>query len=54
MFSDNGTNFIGSLGELIRLKELVRERYNCDSLPLSVLELGINWVTFPAGAPHFG
>ena len=54
IFSDNGTNFIGSLGELIKLKKLVRERYNCDSLPQSVLDLGINWATIPARASHFG
>ena len=54
IFSDNGTNFIRSLGELIKLKKLVRERYNCDSLPQSVLDLGNNWATIPARASHFG
>ena len=53
-FSDNGTNFIGSIGELIKLKKLVRECYNCDSLPQSVLDLGIDWATIPARASHFG
>ena len=54
IFSDNGKNFIGCLGELIKLKKLVRERYNCDSLPQSVLDLGINLATIPARASHFG
>ena len=38
----------------MKLKRLVRERYNCDSLPQSVLDLGINWATIPARASHFG
>ena len=54
IFSDNGTNFIGSLNDLIKLKRILREKYGTDCLPQAVLDLGINWSTIPAKASHFG
>ena len=45
--------FIDSLNELIKWKRLLREKY-ADSSPEAVLNIGVNWVTFPARAPSFG
>ena len=54
IFSDNGTQFVGSLNEFIKLKRILKEKYGTDSLPQVVLDLGINWSTIPAKASIFG
>ena len=54
IFSDNGTNFIGSLNDLIKLKRILKEKYGTDCLPQAVPDLGINWSTIPDKASHFG
>ena len=54
IFSDNGTNFTGSLNDLIKLKRMLKEKYGTDCLPQAVLDLGVNWSTIPAKASHFG
>ena len=53
IFSDNGANFIGALGDLTKFKRLVRERHGEDFLPYAVMNLGINWAKIPARSPNF-
>ena len=53
-FSDNGTNFIGSLSDLMKLKRILKEKYGFDCLPQAALDLGINWSTILAAVLHFG
>ena len=54
IFSDNGTNFIGTMGDLVKFKKLVCEKFGAQTLPKLTLELGLNWYTIPARAPNFG
>ena len=41
--SDNGTNFIGASGDLIKFKRPVQEKHGDDSLPNTVMNLGKSW-----------
>ena len=52
--TDNGTNFVGSLNDLIKLKKILNEKYGTDCVSQAELDLGINWSTIPAKASHFG
>ena len=54
IFSDNETNFIGSLSQLIQVKRLLQDRHNKNSLHDHVRDSGIKWTTIPARAPSCG
>ena len=54
IFFDSGTNFLGSLDDLIKLKRILKEKYVTDCLPQAVIDFGIHWSTIPAKASHFG
>ena len=53
-FSDNGRNFIGTRDDIIRLQEIVNKDGNEKSIGNFVSQLGIEWLTIPPKAPHFG
>jgi len=54
IFSDNGTNFIGARNELAALSKLLDTDKNQQSLSNFASSMGIQWVTIPPRAPHFG
>ena len=53
VFSDNGSNFIGTSRELERLQEAL-DKKGKDSLPAVAATYGSTWVHIPPRAPHFG
>ena len=48
--SDNGSNFIGTRNELLKVQELL----NREKQENFINNQGIEWVTIPTKAPHFG
>ena len=54
LFSDNGRNFIGTSNDMIRLQEIINKDCNEKSNGNFVSQLGIEWLTIPPRAPHFG
>ena len=53
VYSDNGTNFIGTARELERLQAAL-DKKGKESLPAVVATYGSTWVHIPPRAPHFG
>ena len=53
LFSVNGANFMGALGDLIKFKPLVQEAHGEDSWPDAAINLRINWAAIPETAPNF-
>lgn len=53
MYSDNGTNFVGSRNELERLQKTLK-RTGSGTLPAAVAKEGVSWVHIPPRAPNFG
>ena len=54
IYSDNGTNFVGSRNELDKLQEALDKTRGKDSMPNAAAQQGTNWVHIPPRAPHFG
>ena len=54
LFSDNGTNFIGARIDLMTIKSRFSKDSNENSINHFVTQRGIDWVTVPPRAPHFG
>ena len=53
IFSDNGSNFIGARNELNALQDLLSTNKE-SSLSAYAATRGVEWVTIPPRAPHFG
>ena len=53
MYSDNGTNFVGSRNELERLQKTL-QRSGSGTLPVAVSAKGVVWVHIPPRSPNFG
>ena len=53
MYSDNGTNFVGSRNEIDALQAALAKKA-ANSLPSHSAATGIDWVHIPPRAPHFG
>ena len=54
LFSDNRTNFIRARNDLMKIKILFSKDSNEHSINHFVTQRGIDWVTIPPRAPHFG
>ena len=54
MYSDNATNFIGSRNELLEIQRMLSSNDMQKDLNDYLANRGINWVTIPPRAPHFG
>ncbi len=54
MYSDNGTNFVGTRKELTALQEVLDTTFGREAMPQAAAEIGITWSTIPPGAPHWG
>ena len=54
IFSDNGTNFIGVRNDLLKMQSLFSKENTKDSISNFISQKGIEWVTIPPRAPHFG
>ena len=52
IFSDNGTNFVGTRNELLKLKLILSKKRN--SVSQFVADIGTQWNMIPPRAPHFG
>ena len=53
MYSDNGTNFVGSRNEMDALQAAL-DKQGSSSLPNEYASKGVEWVHIPPRAPHFG
>ena len=54
MYSDNGTNFVGSRNEVESLQAALAKSKHAESLPNKFAATGMDWVHIPPRAPHFG
>ena len=54
MYSDNGTNFVGTANELKLLEEILSQDYTKESSPNLAVDLGSQWFMIPPGSPHWG
>ena len=54
IYSDNGTNFVGSRNELKDLSEMLSERVDIFNMPALCATMGTRWVHIPPRAPHMG
>ena len=54
IFSDNGTNFVGSRNEIDALQAALAKKKGSDSLPNNYASKGVEWLHIPPRAPHFG
>ncbi|XP_076300572.1 uncharacterized protein LOC143218889 [Lasioglossum baleicum] len=54
IYSDNGTNFVGSRNELKELGILLSSRQHHDRILEVLAQEGIEWHFIPPRAPHFG
>jgi hypothetical protein len=54
IYSDNGTNFVGSRKELSVLQQILDTSFGRESMPNAASELGATWTTIPPRAPHWG
>ena len=54
IYSDNGTNFVGTANELKLLEEILSREYSKESLPNLATDLGSQWLMIPPGSPHWG
>ena len=53
IYSDNATNFIGARNKMIALREILgNDKKN--SAASFIIQQGVDWVTIPPRAPHFG
>ena len=53
VYSDNGSNFIGTARELERLEEAL-DKKGKEGIPAVAATLGTSWVYIPPRSPHFG
>ena len=53
IYSDNGSNFIGTRAEVSQLQKILKAEHE-DSLQTVAAGLLINWAFIPPRAPHFG
>ena len=53
IYSDNGSNFIGTRAEISQLQKILKAEHE-DSLQTVAAGLLINWTFIPPRAPHFG
>ena len=53
IYSDNGSNFIGTRAEISQLQKILKAEHE-DSLQTVAAGLLINWAFIPPRAPHFG
>ena len=53
IYSDNGSNFIGTRAEISQLQTILKAEHE-DSLQTVAAGLLINWAFIPPRAPHFG
>ena len=54
IFSDNGTNFIGARNDIAKVQSLFSKDTNENSIKNYINSRGIEWITIPPRAPHFG
>ena len=54
ILSDIGSNFIGTRNELLKVQELLNREKQENSIINFINNQGIEWVTIPTKAPHFG
>ena len=54
IFSDNGTHFTGARNDLLKVLSLFSKENTKDSISNFISQKGIEWVTIPPRAPHFG
>lgn len=54
IYSDNGSNFIGTASELQQLYKLLREETTQNEIETVMLQKDIKWHFLPPHAPHFG
>ena len=52
IFSDNGSNFIGTRSELMKTAAILERKHGVDNLPSLAINLGAQWHTIPPMAPH--
>ena len=53
IYSDNATNFIGARNEMIALREILGNDKKNPAASF-IIQQGVDWVTIPLRAPHFG
>ena len=54
IFSDNGTNFIGARNNIAKVQSLFSKDTNENSIKNYINSRGMEWITIPSRAPHFG
>ena len=54
IISDNGSNFIGARNDLMKIQAILGKSNQSESLRMYLSQQGIEWVTIPPRAPHFG
>ena len=54
MYSDNGTNFMGTRREMAELQQVLDKSFGSYSMPNAAIDIGATWSTIPPGAPHWG
>ena len=54
ILSDNGSNFIGTRQELLKVQELLYREKQENSVVNFINNQGFEWVAIPTKAPHFG
>ncbi len=54
MYSDNGTNFVGTRKELSTLQEVLDTTFGRKAMPQAAAEIGSSWSTIPPGALPLG
>ena len=54
IISDNGSNFNGARNDLMKIQAILGKSNQSESLRMYLSQQGIEWVTIPPRAPHFG
>ena len=54
LYSDNGTNFVGSRRELTTLQGILSVKFGPESMPSASSQLGTCWTMIPPKSPHWG
>lgn len=54
IYSDNGTNFIGAISEIIKMESVLLSREYNNRMEHVLSNIGIDWLFSPPRSPHFG
>lgn len=54
VYSDNGTNFVGTKNEILRIRALLLSSEHNEKISHDLANEGINWHFSPPLSPHFG